>query len=86
MIKIAELDGNGREQFMLLKTPLGQKGSGYIRYGAAMYFYKSGMLPQSLLEMYRKCCKLDHEDPLAAALHDKILTEDEYDALSRILY
>ena len=86
MIKIAELDGDDREQLTLLKSPLGQKGSGYLRYGAAMYFYKSGMLPQSLLEMYRKCCKLDQMDPLAAARHDKILTEDEYDALSRILY
>ena len=51
-----------RRQYSLLKTPLGKPGSGMARYGAAMYFHRSGRMTPELLEAYRICCKLDHED------------------------
>ena len=86
MIQIEEADKVQAEQLDLLPTPIGRPASGYARYAAAMYFYKTGKISASLLEMYRRCCKLDHEDPLAVAYHDGILKKDEYDALSRILY
>ncbi|MCB1386384.1 MAG: hypothetical protein KDJ80_10655 [Nitratireductor sp.] len=52
-------------QLALLATPLGRAGSGMTRYAAAMYFHRSGRLDDDLLEAYRICCKLDHEDVLA---------------------
>lgn len=55
-------DDEDRRQYALLKTPLGKPGSGMVRYGAAMYFHRSGRLTTDLLEAYRICCKLDHED------------------------
>lgn len=86
MIRIEKTDQTGLEQLDLLRTPVGNPASGYARYAAAMYFYKAGQISHSLLEMYRRCCKLDHEDPLAVARHDGVLDQDEYVALSRILY
>ena len=86
MIDIDELDETGKEQLHLLATPVGRARSGYARYGAAMYFYQRGKLSKDVLEMYRRCCKLDKEDPLAVAVHDGILAREDYDALSRILY
>lgn len=52
-----------RKQLGLLRLPLGEPGSGMHRYGAAMYFHKQGKLDAELLEAYRICCNLDHEDP-----------------------
>lgn len=52
-------------QLALLTLPLGQPGSGMIRYGAAMYFYRRGMLDADTLEAHRICCNLDFEDPQA---------------------
>jgi hypothetical protein len=86
MLKIDPSDQAEGEQLDLLRTPIGKPASGYARYAAAMYFYKSGKISTGLLEMYRRCCKLDHEDPVAVAYHDGILEKEEYDALSRILY
>lgn len=54
-------------QLALLTLPLGQPGSGMIRYGAAMYFYRRGMLDADTLEAHRICCNLDFEDPKAVA-------------------
>ena len=53
------------EQWELLHTPLGENWSGRTRYAAAMYFYKCGELPAEVLEVYRLCSRLDHQDPLA---------------------
>ncbi len=55
------------EQFAYLETPVGEPGSGRMRYGAAMYFYLRGMIGPELLEIYRICSKLDNEAPLALA-------------------
>lgn len=54
-----------REQFDILRLPLGEPGSGLSRYGAAMYFYRRGKLDADHLEAYRICCNLDFEDPEA---------------------
>lgn len=46
-----------------LLTPCGIKGSGRVRYGAAMYFNRKGELSDSALEVYRICAPRDGEDP-----------------------
>ncbi len=59
-------------QLAYLNSPTGQLGSGYVRYGAAMYFYQSGRMSAQLLEIYRILCKLDEVDPRAVARHEGI--------------
>ena len=59
-------------QMEYLRTPVGAPGSGNARYAAAMYFYKRGAISADLLEVYRKCCKFDHEDPLAVARYEDL--------------
>ena len=56
----------------LLNSKLGISGSGYARYGAAMYFYNQGLLSEAMLEIYRRCCKFDNEDPIDLADFEKI--------------
>ncbi len=62
---MTEIDSEAREQWGLVNTPLGENWSGRTRYAAAMYFYKRGDLPAEVLEVYRLCSRLDHQDPLA---------------------
>lgn len=59
-------------QKTLLNYKLGVSGSGYIRYGAAMYFYNLGILSDEMLEIYRRCCKFDKEDPIDLARFEQI--------------
>ncbi|HSO47020.1 MAG TPA: hypothetical protein VLQ68_03720 [Rhizobiaceae bacterium] len=59
-------------QRRLLETPVGLPGSGRTRYAAAMYFWRTGAIDERLLEIYRICCKLDDEDPLAVARQEGI--------------
>lgn len=54
-------------QAALLATPLGRRRSGAVRYGAAMYFFSEGMMSADMLEIYRRCCVLDDEDPVDLA-------------------
>ena len=56
----------------LLDSKLGVSGSGYARYGAAMYFYNLGILSDEMLEIYRRCCKFDNEDPIDLARFEQI--------------
>lgn len=56
----------------LLDSKLGVSGSGYARYGAAMYFYNQGILSEAMLEIYRRCCKFDNEDPIDLAEFEKV--------------
>ncbi|MEO0328361.1 MAG: hypothetical protein AAF217_07145 [Pseudomonadota bacterium] len=51
------------EQLRLLDTPLGEPGSGYTRYAAAMWLHLNGYMTHNRLEAYRICCKRDDEDP-----------------------
>lgn len=48
----------------LINTPLGQKGSGRVRYGAAMALHARGEMSEAALEVYRICSPLDAQDPL----------------------
>ena len=66
-------------QRALLFSEIGGKGSGYERYSAAMYFYKSGVVSPELLEIYRRCCKLDNEDPIKLAIHEGVEVYQESD-------
>lgn len=54
-----------------LASPPGAKGSGRLRYGAAMALYHQGRLGDAALEVYRICALLDAQDPapLLAELH-----------------
>lgn len=54
-------------QQRLLNIPPGPARSGVERYSSAMHFYQNGKLSAELLEIYRICCKLDHEDPIRVA-------------------
>ena len=46
----------------LLFTPVGEPGSGRVRYGAAMALYRRGLLSEEALEVYRICSPLDAQD------------------------
>ena len=61
----------------LLALPVGQPGSGAARYGAAMYFHQRGEMSGALLEIYRRCCKLDAEDPRDLARFEGIPLPDK---------
>ena len=54
-------------QMALLRQPVGAAHSGAARYGAAMYFYRTGAMSAEMLEIYRRCCKFDEEDPVDLA-------------------
>lgn len=54
-------------QHALLLAPVGVPGSGGIRYAAAMYFYQNKLMAADMLEIYRRCCNLDREDPVDLA-------------------
>lgn len=47
-----------------LSTPLGQPGSGRLRYASAMTLYQNGRLSADALEVYRICSPRDGEDPV----------------------
>ncbi len=59
-------------QQALLSTAVGLPGSGAARYGAAMYFHQQGDMSAELLEIYRRCCKFDSEDPLDLARFEAV--------------
>ncbi len=67
---VAEAD----RQQALLSAAVGQPRSGAVRYAAAMYFYHRGDISAALLEIYRRCCKFDDEDPVDLALFEGIDT------------
>ena len=56
----------------LLAWPVGVAGSGAVRYAAAMALYQAGLMSLELLEIYRRCCKFDSEDPIALARHEQV--------------
>lgn len=47
-----------------LDAPLGQPGSGRVRYGAAMALYRAGQISAEVLEVYRTTAAHDARDPL----------------------
>jgi hypothetical protein len=46
-----------------LHTPLGQPGSGRVRYGAAMALWREGQISAEVLEVYRVAAAHDGRDP-----------------------
>jgi hypothetical protein len=59
-------------QNTFLFSKVGVEGSGAVRYGAAMYFYQQKLLSPEMLEIYRRCCKFDKEDPIDLARFESI--------------
>lgn len=55
-----------RENWALILTPAGEKWSGRARYAAAMYFYRKNEMSAEVLEIYRICSRIDHEDAVDA--------------------
>lgn len=49
-----------------LHAPLGQPGSGRVRYGAAMELWRAGRISAEVLEVYRVLSAHDGRDPLQA--------------------
>jgi len=37
-----------------------------------LYFYNLGILSDEMLEIYRRCCKFDNEDPIDLARFEQI--------------
>lgn len=60
------MDDEARENWRLILTPAGEEWSGRARYAAAMYFYKHGEMSAEVLEIYRICSRIDHEDAVDA--------------------
>ena len=55
-----------RDNWSLILSPAGEEWSGRARYAAAMYFYRMGEMSAEVLEIYRICSRLDHEDAVDA--------------------
>lgn len=55
-----------RENWRLILTPAGEEWSGRTRYAAAMHFYRRGEMSADVLEIYRICSRIDHEDAVDA--------------------
>lgn len=62
-MKFLPMNDQDREEFMNLHAPLGEPGSGRVRYAAAMYFHGQGQMTDEHLEAYRICAKDDRADP-----------------------
>lgn len=54
------------ENWKLILTPAGEEWSGRARYAAAMHFYRKGEMSAEVLEIYRICSRIDHEDAVDA--------------------
>ena len=50
-----------------INAPIGERGSGMVRYAAAMAGFRLGLLSAEALEVFRCCSKFDKEDPVAVA-------------------
>ena len=50
----------------LIDAPLGVRGSGRVRYGAAMALWREGLISAEVLEVYRVTAAHDGRDPLSA--------------------
>jgi hypothetical protein len=66
-MKILPLNDEERRELANLHAPMGEPGSGRVRYAAAMYFHARGALTASELENYRICAKDDRADPMRLA-------------------
>ena len=55
-----------RENWALMLTRAGEEWSGRARYAAAMYFYRKNEMSAEVLEIYRICSRIDHENAVDA--------------------
>ena len=55
-----------RKNWALILTPAGEEWSGRAHYAAAMYFYRKNEMSAEVLEIYRICSRIDHEDAVDA--------------------
>jgi hypothetical protein len=55
-----------KENWALILTPAGEEWSGRARYAAAMHFYRKNEMSAEVLEVYRICSRIDHEDAVDA--------------------
>lgn len=55
-----------RDNWAVILTPVGEEWSGRARYAAAMYFYRKNEMSAEVLEIYRICSRIDHEDAVDA--------------------
>lgn len=69
----------------LLWTPLGQPGSGRVRYGAAMALYRDGRISAEVLEVYRVTSAHDARDPLAV-LRELGLPQPDTGSKDRVMH
>lgn len=69
----------------LLWTPLGQPGSGRVRYGAAMALYRDGRISAEVLEVYRVASAHDARDPLAV-LRELGLPQPDTGSKDRVMH
>lgn len=53
-----------RDPAAFLAAPLGEPGSGRVRYGAAMALYARGQISAEVLEVYRVAAAHDGRDPV----------------------
>lgn len=60
----------------LLVTPLGQPGSGRVRYGAAMALHCAGEISDAALEVYRVCSARDLQDPTVVLQDEGLVAPD----------
>jgi Mor family transcriptional regulator len=54
------------QNWSLILTSSGEEWSGRARYAAAMHFYRKGEMSAEVLEIYRICSRIDHEDAVDA--------------------
>jgi hypothetical protein len=55
-----------RENWTLILAPAGEEWSSRARYAAAMYFFRKDEMSAEVLEIYRICSRIDHEDAVDA--------------------
>jgi hypothetical protein len=87
MITTPVIQSDLDQQKELLLAEHGVYGSGAKRYAAAMYFYTLGMMPTGMLEIYRRCSRCDHEDPIDLARFEGVELAEfvKRDAVKRVL-
>ncbi len=66
-----------------LSLPIGEPGSGFVRYAAAMSLYQSGMIRADTLEIFRICAPDDQLDPISELI--RLAITHDLPRLSRTL-
>ncbi|MBG1230776.1 dimethylsulfonioproprionate lyase family protein [Aestuariivirga litoralis] len=80
MPEIIPQNDEDKEQLTYLRSPPGERGSGAVRYAAAMYFFQRGMLHARDLEAYRALSKVDGtaDNPAGQAIMQLAMETERY--------